>query len=99
MKSEEFFRSPSAQDFFKELRREMLNVKRPPEEIILDETDLCELLHISKRHAADLRKEGILIYSKIGGKLYYFLSDVLEMVKKHRAQLPTSNIKFRALDQ
>lgn len=98
MKNEEFFRTPSAQEFFKELKREILNVKRPPEEIILDETDLCELLHISKRHAADLRKEGILIYSKIGGKLYYILSDVLEMIKKHRAHIPTSNIKFRVVD-
>jgi hypothetical protein len=95
MNNEEFFKTPSAQDFFKELRREMLNVKRPPEEIILDETDICELLHISKRHAADLRKEGTLIYSKIGGKLYYVLSDVLEMIKNHRTEIPTNNLKFR----
>ncbi len=95
MTSEEFFRTPSAQEFIKELKREILNSKRPPEEIILDETDLCNLLHISKRHAADLRKEGILRYSKIGGKLYYLLSDVLEMIRIYRIEIPINKLKFK----
>ena len=95
MTHEEFFRTPSAQEFIKEIRKEVLSTKRPPEEIILDETQLCELLHISKRHAADLRKEGILKYSKVGGKIYYLLSDVLEMIKKHRIENPFYNSKFK----
>ena len=95
MTHEEFFRTPPAQEFIKEIRKEVLSTKRPPEEIILDETQLCELLHISKRHAADLRKEGILKYSKIGGKIYYLLSDVLEMIKKHRIENPSDNLKFK----
>jgi len=92
---EEFFRTPAVQEFIKELKRELLSTKRPPEEIILDETDLCELLHISKRHAADLRKEGVLKYSKVGGKLFYLLSDVLDMIKNYRIDIPTNNLKLK----
>jgi hypothetical protein len=89
------FYSEAAQEFIKEIKSLVLKGQRPPEEIILDETDLCELLHISKRHAADLRKEGVLKYSKVGGKLFYLLSDVLEMIKNYRIDIPTNNLKLK----
>jgi len=89
------FYSEAAQEFLKEIRKEVLSTKRPPEEIILDETQLCELLHISKRHAADLRKEGIIKYSKVGGKLYYLLSDVLDMIKRYQINTPSNKLKFK----
>jgi len=44
---------------------------RPSDQVILDEIELYEMLHISKRHAADLRSEGKLIYAKEGGRHYY----------------------------
>lgn len=89
------FYSEAAQEFIKEIKSLVLKGQRPPEEIILDETDLCELLHISKRHAADLRKEGVLKYSKVGGKLFYLLSDVLDMIKNYRIDIPTNNLKLK----
>jgi len=89
------FYSEAAQEFIKEIKSLVLKGQRPPEEIILDETDLCELLHISKRHAADLRKEGVLKYSKVGGKLFYLLSDVLDMINNYRIDIPTNNLKFK----
>jgi hypothetical protein len=90
MKAEEFFKSPSAQDFFRELRNEYLKTQRPADQVILDETDLCALLHISKRHASDLRREGKIRYSKDGGKLFYKLSWVLEYIEAYRIDPPTS---------
>lgn len=90
----DIFNSEAAREFIGEIKNLLLTAQRPPEEIILDETDLCNLLHISKRHAADLRKEGILRYSKIGGKLYYLLSDVLEMIRIYRIEIPVNKLKF-----
>lgn len=90
MSRDDFFRSPSAQEFLRELRHEIQRVHRPPEQVVLDETDLCNLLRISKRHAADLRREGKLRFSKDGGKIYYKLSWVLEYIEAYRIDPPTS---------
>ena len=87
------FNSCQAQDFVRELRRAVEKAQRPPDQVILDETDLCEMLHISKRHAADLRAEGKLRYAKDGGKLYYKLSWVLEYIDYYSIKTPTSIIK------
>lgn len=59
------------------------NVHRPPEHIILDDVDLRNYLKISKRTSAYLRERGEIIYSKLGGKIYYRLSDVLMLIKKY----------------
>ena len=97
MKAEEFFRSPSAQDFFRELRNEYLKAQRPADQVILDETDLCALLHISKRHAADLRREGKIRYSKDGGKLFYKLSWALEYIDNYRVDPPSNFIASKKI--
>ena len=75
-------------EFISEFRNELLLLRKDPETIILDETDLCNLLHISKRHAIDLRKEGKIRYAKDGGKIYYKLSWVLEYIDKFRVDVP-----------
>lgn len=85
---QDFYKNPSIKEFIKELREVLLSSKRPPDEIILDETDICNLLHISKRHAADLRKEGKIKYSKDGGKIYYLLAWVLEYISNNQVEIP-----------
>jgi len=81
MQSSEIFNRPlKAQDFIKEIRAEFLKTQRPANEIILRETDLWQFLQISKRSAAYLRSEGLINYSKVGGKLYYKLSDILSYI-------------------
>lgn len=82
-------------DFVKELKAELLILQKDPETIILDETDLCNLLHISKRHAIDLRKEGKIRYAKDGGKIYYKLSWVLEYIDKYRVDPPTTSFLIK----
>ena len=82
--TENFFKSPSAEEFLKELRHEVLKAQRPADQVILDEVDFCKFLKICKRHAANLRASGAITYSKAGGKIYYRLSDVLDFIEKNK---------------
>jgi hypothetical protein len=59
---------------------------RPPEQIILDDVALREMLKMSKRSTAYLREKGLITYSKIGSKIYYLLSDVLLFLKQNEIQ-------------
>lgn len=86
MARNEIFNSPEAQEFIRVLKSEVLKFQRPADQVIIDEVELCNILHISKRHAADLRKEGKIEYSKDGGKLFYKLSWILKYIDKFKAQ-------------
>lgn len=94
MRLEEIFLTPQAREFLKRIEKATEKTHRPPDEVILDEVDLCNTLKISKRHAADLRREGLIRYAKSGGKLYYKLSWVLEFIDRNTV-LPPQN-KFTA---
>jgi len=59
---------------------------RPPDQIILDDVQLREMLKMSKRSTAYLREKGLITYSKIGSKIYYLLSDVLLFLKQNEIQ-------------
>lgn len=84
--TEKLGREISNEKLLEILREDISNIKRPPNEIILDESEFCELLHISKRHAANLRANRMITYSKSGGKIYYLLSNVLEFIEKNQIQ-------------
>jgi len=90
-----YFKASEVGELFSEILSEILNLQRDPETIILDETDLCKLLHISKRHAIDLRKEGKIRYAKDGGKIYYKLSWVLEYIDKFRVDPPATSFLIK----
>jgi len=57
--------------------------QRPASEVILDENDALSTLKICKRSLAALRAEGLISYSKVKGKLYYKLSDVLNLINSN----------------
>jgi excisionase family DNA binding protein len=42
----------------------------------MDNQDVCELLHISKRTLQHYRDSGKLPFSQIGAKIYYKASDI-----------------------
>ena len=42
----------------------------------IDNADLIKLLHISNATTKKWRKHGILLYYKLGGKIYYRISDL-----------------------
>lgn len=46
----------------------------------LDNQDLCQILHISKRTLQYYRDNGIIPFAQIGAKVYYKASDVEKML-------------------
>lgn len=55
----------------------------PLSEKWLDNQDVCQLLHISKRTLQHYRDTGVIPYSQIGSKIYYRAADVEEHLKNH----------------
>ena len=47
----------------------------------IDGQDVMQMLHISKRTLATLRKNGTMAYSRIGHKLYYRKHDIDELLQ------------------
>lgn len=68
-----------------QLTSEIKSLKQnsPLSEKWLDNQDLCELLHISKRTLQNYRDHGTIPFSQIGGKIYYKASDVEKLLNKH----------------
>lgn len=59
--------------------KEKLNNEKgttPLQEVWMDNQDVCELLHISKRTLQHYRDSGKLPFSQIGAKIYYKASDI-----------------------
>lgn len=53
-------------------------------ETILDNQDLCLLLNLSKRTLRRYRATGTLPYFQIGGKSFYYESDVQEFIRRNQ---------------
>lgn len=49
----------------------------------VDAQDVMQKLHISVRTLQTLRTNGTLPFSRIGGKLYYRISDILKVLNKN----------------
>jgi hypothetical protein len=52
----------------------------------LNNEDVCDLLHISKRTLQTYRDTGTILFSKIGRKCYYKTSDVERFVSQSQKQ-------------
>jgi hypothetical protein len=48
----------------------------PLTEIWLDNQDVCELLHVSKRTLQHYRDTGKIPFSQVGAKIYYKAADI-----------------------
>src|SRR5690554_8141946 len=71
--------------------------KTPLTDIWIDNQDVCELLHVSKRTLQHYRDSGKLPFSQIGAKIYYKASDVdgfLEDNYKKKDLRNFVNLKF-----
>jgi helix-turn-helix protein len=73
---------------------ECQQTKRPPEEVIYDDVDLRNFLKVSKRTTASWREKGLITFSKLGGKIYYRLSDILLFIKQHEIPAVAANLKI-----
>jgi len=54
------------------------------DEKLFDRQDLLQMLNISVRTLQYWRSEGIIRYTKIRNKIFYFQKDVEEMLQKNR---------------
>lgn len=57
--------------------------EKQPKEQWLDNKELMDLLKISKRTAQHYRDSGLISFSQVGNKIYYKLTDIEELMKKH----------------
>jgi len=55
----------------------------PLSDIWMDNQDVCELLHISKRTLQHYRDSDKLPFSQIGAKIYYKASDIDAFLNNH----------------
>lgn len=60
--------------------------EKEPKDKWLDNQDVMEQLHISKRLLQSWRDDGILTFSQVGGKIFYKQSDIDEVLNspKHK---------------
>ena len=64
---------------------------------------LCNLLGVEKRTVSTWREEGIISYSKVLGKIYFKVQDIIDMLEKHKVvkkceQPQVSNNEVALLD-
>jgi hypothetical protein len=85
---------PEFEELVRIIRYEVQQAKRPPEEVIYDDVDLRNFLKVSKRTTATWREKGIITFSKLGGKIYYRLSDILSLLKKNEIPAVDSHLKI-----
>lgn len=57
--------------------------KTPLSDVWMDNQDVCELLHVSKRTLQHYRDKGKIPFSQVGAKIYYKATDVDEFLKSH----------------
>lgn len=53
-----------------------------PEQVWFDTQEFIQIMNISKRTAAFWRKSKTIAYSQIGNKIYYRLSDILDLLQR-----------------
>ncbi len=54
-----------------------------PEEVLIDNPEFIDYMHISKRTAQTWRDERRIPFTQIGAKVYYKLSDVIKLIEKN----------------
>jgi hypothetical protein len=66
-----------------------------PSNVWLDKQDILQRMCISSRTLQQWRRKKILPYSRIGGKIYYLESDLLEMLEKGKVQVESTRHSTR----
>jgi hypothetical protein len=85
---------PGIEELVQLIRHEVQQAKRPAEEVIYDDVDLRNFLKVSKRTTAHWREKGMITYSKLGGKIYYKLSDVMLLLKQNEVSAVGQHLKI-----
>ena len=71
------FDQQHSQEPGQDVREEGLNFRSL---ILLKTSEFCQMLHITPRTALEWRRDGVVPYIRIQGRIYYRLSDVLNVL-------------------
>jgi len=85
--SEYLKRWPELKEFIDDVKEMMSQYQRPAEQVIMDEADAIFYLKVSKRCLSNWREQGVLPFHKLGGKIYYIQSEVLDAIKSGRIKI------------
>lgn len=69
-----------------ELESALNEKQKNPEDVFLDNQEFIQLMNISKRTSQTWRDEGYISYSQVGGKIYFLMNDVRELLAKNYKQ-------------
>jgi hypothetical protein len=61
-----------------------------PDQIWYDNQEFLQIMNISKRTAAYWRTQNVITYSQVGNKIYYRLSDIMDLLQK--STIPANSI-------
>jgi hypothetical protein len=95
MNSEDFRKNLTAKEISELFYQALNEVTRPANERVLNDSQLCQMLSVSKRTTATWRATGVLAHHKVGGIVFYLHSDVLEMLQKNRIEPLSSKLNIR----
>lgn len=70
-------------DSMEEIKKQLTAKEKEPKNKWLDNQEVMQLLHCSKRLLQSWRDEGKISFSQVGAKIYYRESDVNELLQKH----------------
>ena len=81
-KQKEQLRDELREDLLSTVYKEYYLNARPPDQIIIDDNDLQQILKVSKRYTANLRENKLIRFSQpvANGKVFYYLQDVLNFI-------------------
>lgn len=89
------FSEEEVQDIKQRLDEISLTLKQKqrtePDQIWYDNQEFLQIMNISKRTAAYWRTEKVISYSQVGNKIYYRLSDIMDLLEKSTIPANTIN--------
>lgn len=80
------FESEAYNELIKKIESIKEHIATNAENDILDGKDLCKLLKISIRSLQNYRDSGLIPFHKIGHKILYKRSQILESMEKHNVR-------------
>src|SRR5690554_1602355 len=69
-----------------------------PDQVWYDNQEFLQIMNISKRTAAYWRTENVITYSQVGNKIYYRLSDIMDLLEKSIVPAKFTNLNFSTDD-
>lgn len=57
--------------------------QKNPQDVFLDNQEFIQLMNISKRTSQSWRDEGYISFSQVGGKVYFLMSDVKQLLEQN----------------